>query len=95
MTTLKNDFRALLGLGLTQADALEILGVHGDAADYAAQIAEARAQTTDDLEIDAAPMVSQSDCGVWVSAWIFISMPHKEFVDMLEPAIAILEDPTP
>lgn len=78
MSNLKNAFRSLLARGLTQAQCLEILGTHGDAATYSREVAEAREQCTDDLEIDDAPMVSSSDDGVWISAWIYVRTDSDE-----------------
>lgn len=39
---------------------------------YEAQIDQAREQTTDNLEIDDDPVLSPSDDGVWVSAWLWV-----------------------
>lgn len=41
---------------------------------YASQIDSARQRQTDDLEIDGDPVVSVSDDGVWVSAWVFVPL---------------------
>lgn len=63
---------------LTQADVLTVLGEVGEASQYGAEIAEAREQCDDDLEIDDAPLVSPAENGVWVSAWIWVASPEPE-----------------
>lgn len=77
---LRDEFRALLGRGLTQASALQVLGLYGDAANYADAVAEARTGCNDELEIDDLPMVSVAEdgTGLWVSAWIWVAAPEPE-----------------
>jgi hypothetical protein len=47
---------------------------------YAPQIEEARDEyaTTDDVEIDDEPSISNADNGVWVMAWLWISIESEE-----------------
>ena len=46
---------------------------------FADQIAKARLQTNDELEIDDEPLVSVADGeGVWVNAWIWIKTRESE-----------------
>ena len=46
---------------------------------YAAEIAEARTRCNDECEIDDYPVLSESDAGVWVSAWLWVAIdPEKE-----------------
>lgn len=73
------ELRALLPF-LTQADVLGILGLYGDADKFGAEIAEAREQCDDDLEIDDVPLVSalEDGSGVWVAAWIWVATPEPE-----------------
>ena len=39
---------------------------------FAKSIRAARAECNDDLEIDVHPVISQSDEGCWVSAWVWV-----------------------
>lgn len=66
---------ALQNETLTQAD---VLGILAEAAtetfpSYAEQV-----DTTDELELDAAPLYSRSDHGVWVSAWVYVADSEEE-----------------
>ena len=45
---------------------------------YADEIAEAREQATDELEIDDLPVLSEGEDGVWVSAWVWVEAAHGE-----------------
>ena len=49
-----------------------------DQANCAEDIKRARELATDDLEIDDEPMVSVSDRGVWVNAWVWAPAPAEE-----------------
>lgn len=63
-------FKTLLDSGLQQRTVLEVLGeraIHSDWANLARD-----QYTTEDVEVDDRPMFSESDSGVWVSAWVFL-----------------------
>lgn len=45
---------------------------------FADQIAIARRQTDDELEIDDGPIVSVGDAGVWVQAWVWVPIEDEE-----------------
>lgn len=71
--SLQDKLKALIDMGLTQADCLRAFAQP----DHWAVI-EARGETDDDLEIDSAPLVSESDDGAWVGAWIWVAKPNIE-----------------
>lgn len=46
----------------------------------------ARNRTNDELEIDDSPNLSKSDCGAWVSAWIYVSNGEAGIIEEGEAA---------
>lgn len=55
-----------------QAEVLTALAEAQDVHEFNAEITAARKECNDELEIDDFPLVSPSDDGVWVSAWIWV-----------------------
>lgn len=49
-----------------------------DQAACSGEIQRAREVATDELEVDDEPMVSVSDQGVWVNAWVWVPAPAGE-----------------
>lgn len=66
------------GADRTTLDAafLQVTEAIADRERLAAAVASARGEANDDLEIDDDPVTSESDVGVWVSAWIYV--PNEE-----------------
>ena len=55
-----------------QGEILNELSTQTVTEEYAPHIASARNSETDDLEIDDLPLLSPTDDGCWVSAWIYV-----------------------
>lgn len=73
---LKEQFRALIEAGLEQGDVLNILAELDPAQkDHDGTIEAARANyCNDDLEIDDTPLLSPTENGCWVSAWVWVAI---------------------
>ncbi len=52
---------------------------------HAAAIAVARQQCNDELEIDDEPLLSDSENGVWVGAWIYVPTQQSEDAEQSVP----------
>lgn len=67
-------FRTLLAAGLTRGEVRNIMA-ESDQENFPAFIQAARDEyaTTDELEIDDTPEVSEGDRGAWVAAWVWVS----------------------
>lgn len=77
------EFHALLIAGLDQGAALQAMSEFSKAnEDFSDAISDAHSQyANDDVEIDAFPLISEADKGVWVSAWVWVPLPEKEIDD--------------
>src|SRR5579859_4850797 len=68
----KDRLKVLVAAGLTQRDALEVFGVQNDGL-----VDRARAQyaqgSNDDVEVDSHPLISESEGGTWVAAWVWVA----------------------
>ena len=70
-STLQKKLQKLKDEGLVFSDCVAVFGVNRDQNEYASY-ANAR-HGTDDLEIDCETVLSESDTGCWVMAWIYVS----------------------
>lgn len=73
-------FKALLAGGLTQGEVLSALhDADPEVKNHDGTIEAARSNyADDDCEIDAKPLLSVADGGVWVSAWVWVRTDHDE-----------------
>ncbi len=65
-------FRELLREGLTQAEVLGVLGRSAEDCAYVARAQEMYVDDEDEVSLDDKCMISESDDGAWVSAWVWV-----------------------
>ena len=79
-----DQFKALLAAGgLAQGDVLNALhDADPNVTDHEGTIEAARSNyamgSDDEIEIDDKPLLSVADDGVWVSAWVWVSIPKED-----------------
>lgn len=70
MTTKHELIQCIVDQGVTQADFIHYFATDDQALIDAAR--ERYVDSSDDIEIDPFPLISEADEGTWVSAWVWV-----------------------